>query len=363
MNVTTRSRTGLFLSYRDSRAPSSRYPRKLSNYDEPDSAVTDEHEGLIANTHHAVDFDLPPKWVDISEQVQLILTDTQAKITALEKLHAKHVLPGFADRTLEEQEIEAVTTDITKSFRRCQSLITRISPASAHSFPPTHSDIAKSKSESQAAKNVQRGLAAKVQDLSATFRKKQRVYMEKLQGHAIKNQDLLLASGTVSLKGSAGMSAVDEDVEAAENTQSLSLRQADSNAVDLQTRDRELNEIAKSIASLAELFKDLSVLVIDQGTLLDSVEYNIEQTAVQVKDAVQELDIATRYQKNTGRRKCIFLLLLMIFALIIVIIYKPKHHSSPSPSPESSTSTPTVALRSISRPFNLSRRRPYSEWR
>ena len=36
-----------------------------------------------------------------------------------------------------------------------------------------------------------------------------------LQGHAIKNQDLLAASGVVSLKGSAGMSALDEDVEAA----------------------------------------------------------------------------------------------------------------------------------------------------
>ncbi|KAJ3790751.1 t-SNARE [Lentinula aff. detonsa] len=351
MNVTTRSRTGLFLSYRDSRAPSSRFSRKLSNYDEPDTALADEHEGLIANTHHTVDFDLPPKWVDISEQVQLILTDTQAKIAALEKLHAKHVLPGFADRTLEEQEIEAATTDITKEFRRCQSLIQRIVPASPHSFPPTQSDTNRSKSELQAAKNVQRGLAAKVQDLSATFRKKQRVYMEKLQGHAIKNQDLLLASGTISLKGSAGMSAVDEDVEAATNTQSLSVRQADPNAVNLQARDSELTEIAKSIASLAELFKDLSVLVIDQGTLLDSVEYNIEQTAVQVKDAVQELNIATRYQKNTGRRKCIFLLLLMIFGLIIVIIYKPKHSSSPpsSPSLESSTLTAVVALRYNSR--------------
>lgn len=60
-------------------------------------------------------------------------------------------------------------------------------------------------------------------------------------------------------------------------------------------RDRELAEIAKSIASLAELFKDLSVLVIDQGTLLDSVEYNIEQTAVQMEDAVTELKIATGY--------------------------------------------------------------------
>ena len=63
---------------------------------------------------------------------------------------------------------------------------------------------------------------------------------------------------------------------------------------DIRQRDRELTEIAKSIASLAELFKDLSVLVIDQGTLLDSIEYNIEQTAVQMSEAVKELDMATR---------------------------------------------------------------------
>lgn len=32
----------------------------------------------------------------------------------LEKLHAKHVLPGFADRSSEEREIDALTTDITR---------------------------------------------------------------------------------------------------------------------------------------------------------------------------------------------------------------------------------------------------------
>jgi t-SNARE complex subunit (syntaxin) len=67
---------------------------------------------------------------------------------------------------------------------------------------------------------------------------------------------------------------------------------------DLRARDRELTEIAKSIATLAELFKDLSSLVIDQGTLLDSVEYNIEQTAVHMKEAVGELEIATRFANS-----------------------------------------------------------------
>lgn len=36
-----------------------------------------------------------------------------------------------------------------------------------------------------------------------------------LQGHAIKNKDLLVASGAVTLKGSEGMSDLYEDVQVA----------------------------------------------------------------------------------------------------------------------------------------------------
>ena len=34
-------------------------------------------------------------------------------VNALDKLHAKHALPGFTDRTAEEREIEAATAEIT----------------------------------------------------------------------------------------------------------------------------------------------------------------------------------------------------------------------------------------------------------
>lgn len=157
--------------------------------------------------------------------------------------------------------------------------------------------------------------------------------MERLQGHAIKNQDLLIASGTISSRGSEGLTAVDEDMEAA---QAQILDNVQDH--DLRARDRELTEIANSISSLAELFKDLSVLVIDQGTLLDSVEYNIEQTSVEMAEAVKELNVATRYQKNTGRRKIIFLLLLIIFGLIMILIFKPRRSStSGSPSTQGFT--------------------------
>lgn len=38
-------------------------------------------------------------------------------MAGLDKLHAKHVLPGFTDRTAEEREIERQTNDITRVSR------------------------------------------------------------------------------------------------------------------------------------------------------------------------------------------------------------------------------------------------------
>jgi len=174
-----------------------------------------------------------------------------------------------------------------------------------------------------------RGLAAQVQDLSSTFRKKQRVYLEVLQGHAIKNKDLLVASGAVTLKGSEGISDLVDDVKVAalgqmEQQQMQLQDEPHLLESDIQHRDREVTEIARSITQLAELFRDLSAMVISQGSLLDSIEYNIEQTAVNMEEAARDLDVAEKYQKNTGRRKCIFLLLLIIFGLIITLIFKPR---------------------------------------
>src|SRR5260370_37107699 len=75
-------------------------------------------------------------------------------------------------------------------------------------------------------------------------------------------------------------------------SQQLSVQQQQSSNIDVQARARELEEIAKSINSLADLFKDLSSLVIDQGTILDSIEYNVERTAVALEGAVHELNVA-----------------------------------------------------------------------
>lgn len=56
-----------------------------------------------------------------------------------------------------------------------------------------------------------------------------------------------------------------------------------------KSRDAEIGNLVKGINDLAVIFKELSVLVIDQGNILDRIDYNIEQAVRHTKKANVEL--------------------------------------------------------------------------
>lgn len=91
-------------------------------------------------------------------------------------------------------------------------------------------------------------------------------------------------------------------------------------------REREIEEIAQGIIDLSDLFRDLQTMVIDQGTMLDRIDYNVERMATDVRGAEKELKIASGYQKRTTKRKIIFLLFLIVVGMFILVLIKPKHH-------------------------------------
>ncbi|CAB4484896.1 unnamed protein product [Rhizophagus irregularis] len=276
--MATRSRTLLFLKYRNTFARN--HSRPLATSSGYDAYNTSEQAGLIESSDHVIELTvLPPKWIDIVDEVDDDIDQIKNLLPTLESLHKKHILPGFDDRTKEEKEIERLTDEITHLFQQCQSKIKRIANESLSSIAPNQ--------ERAMSKNIQTSLASKLQELSSSFRKQQASYLKKLKGRESKGSKFFLIESN------------------------------DSNEDDL-----ELGFTSSQLAP--EIFRELQSLVIDQGTLLDRIDYNVEQMSVNVKSAVRELDKGAQYQKKTRNRKIILLLLLLIFGLIIILIFKPR---------------------------------------
>ena len=87
-------------------------------------------------------------------------------------------------------------------------------------------------------------------------------------------------------------------------------------------RDQEIQQIAKSIEELAHIFKELAVLVIDQGTVLDRIDYNMEQVVETTKKGMSELRKAEKYSKSSRPMKCIIILCILILVLVFILAKK-----------------------------------------
>ena len=80
----------------------------------------------------------------------------------------------------------------------------------------------------------------------------------------------------------------------------------------VEQRAEEINKIAQSISELAVIFKELNMLVVEQGTIVDRIDYNCEQSSLKMEKAIKHLARANEYQKRSRMTLCIMLLLILI---------------------------------------------------
>jgi len=264
---------------------------------------------------------LPPRWADVSDEVNETLASISKRSVKLDKLHQKHVLPGFDDKTAEEGEIERLTTEITAKFHQCGNAIKRMERLAKQ-------DGTMSQAEKNMSMNIRISLAAKVQEASTAFRRKQSAYLKKLRS-------LQDTSGPIERANSPSIPSFLRDEEADVSYSQSALQQSatlTSNNATINQREREITDIAKGIIELADIFKELQTMVIDQGTMLDRIDYNIENMTLHVKGAEKELVQASKTQRNTTKRKIILLLILIIVGVIILLLIKPRKHENSIPA-------------------------------
>ncbi|KAL9234944.1 hypothetical protein vseg_009754 [Gypsophila vaccaria] len=307
--MATRNRTILFKKHRDA-LKSVRAPTNSSIELAATSLIRRSYAPLstddfgASSSQGAKTVDLPPAWVDVSEDVASNVHRARSKMAELTKAHAKALMPSFGDGKEDQRRIELLTNEITGLIRRSEKQLQRLSAAG-------HSE------DSNVRKNVQRSLATDLQSLSMELRKKQSTYLKRLQ---LQKEGADGVDLEININGSRSKVEDDDLDEPVFNDHQLA-RIKKSEALTVE-REKEIQQVAESVNELAQIMKDLSVLVIDQGTIVDRIDYNIQNVASSVDAGLKQLQKAERTQRRGGMVKCATVLIIMCFVMLVLLILK-----------------------------------------
>lgn len=121
------------------------------------------------------------------------------------------------------------------------------------------------------------------------------------------------------LDSEADRSFSQSTIQQSREQQQAQKRRPNANEALIASREREIEAIAQGVIELASIFQDLNQMVIDQGSLLDRIDYNVENTLTEVKEADKELKVATNYQRRSVKRKIILLLIIIVAGMFILL--------------------------------------------
>ncbi|XP_029535846.2 syntaxin-16-like isoform X4 [Oncorhynchus nerka] len=249
---------------------------------------------------------LPPKWVDGVDEIQYDITRVQQKMKELAALHDKHMnRPTLDDSSEEEHAIEITTQEITQMFHRCQRAVRGLQSHCGHC----------TEQEERLLRNVVSSLAGSLQELSTNFRHTQSSYLKRMKNREERSKHFF---------DSGPLMEEDEDIALYDRGfTGDQLVLVEQNTVMVEEREREVRQIVQSISDLNEIFRDLAGLVVEQGTVLDRIDFNVEQSCVKTEEGLKQLQKAEQYQKK-NRKMLVILILTVIVVVLILILFGTK---------------------------------------
>nr|CDP95713.1 Bm7354 [Brugia malayi] len=223
---------------------------------------------------------VPPDWVDYLDEAQYELTRIRLRLKQIREMQQNHISkPTFLEDLEAQKEMDKSTDEVTEMFSHCQRLIGFIEKA----------NVIESAKQSLLRGN----------------------HVKKLSIHIFLHpQDWVNTE-------------VLDDVPIDSSHDGLTMEQIQlllQNADMVKERERDVISVSKSIVELNSLFKDLASMVVDQGTVLDRIDYNVEQAALKVNSALSSVQRAEKYQRNDKKMYCILVLSATIIILLILLI-------------------------------------------
>ena len=155
---------------------------------------------------------------------------------------------------------------------------------------------------------MQQTVIKKITEFTKKFKVNQEIYSKKYK-ELVGEDDPTFQINTSSKK----------DNNEANNTFDNFLMTQDNNSI-LMRRDTQLSELLNSVTDLAEMFKDMQNLVMEQGSILDRIDYNIDIASTNITSGKNSIVKANEYHKNNCFRNVIIVVLVVIFIEALLLI-------------------------------------------
>ncbi|XP_041484381.1 syntaxin-12-like isoform X2 [Lytechinus variegatus] len=88
----------------------------------------------------------------------------------------------------------------------------------------------------------------------------------------------------------------------------------------IQEREEQIRQIEATMLDVNEIFKDLSMMVSEQGEMIDSIEANVDRAGDNVEEGTKQLATASKYQKKARKKMCCIFMILAICAIVLALI-------------------------------------------
>lgn len=342
-----RDRTNLYLAYRKT-FPHHNFKKSETKF----KKLPQEEEGLIQsntddielsnlgniNDNNDNQINYTNTIQDIENKGNNLTQQIKQNMKQLGKKYKEVLLPQFDDGIVqgEMKVINELSNTITNELRMIYKVINELQKLDEvfinleteeeNSGFKDHESNKGIKGSRILVSNLKKKFAIVSQDLSGEFREMQGKYIRYLKKDEV--EDIAVSNKTELVGGSSDVEIYSRNamVESSNKQTQLQL-QENTNDLDQQNlleREREIYKISQNVVEISMIFKELENIVIDQGTILDNIEYNLDRTVDNVKDAHKQLNKAEKYQKQTRKCKIVMFLVLLIFLFLMLLMVKPR---------------------------------------
>jgi len=239
-----------------------------------------------------------PKYMQLYEECNNILKDFDIEFNKLKEEQQKRIVPNFneTESKLITQNIQMISSKMTQQLKKCKQLAKELK------IQLSLSDL-----DENVKINMYQNLLNRLAETTRALQINEEMQLQKYQ----------------EFNGVEDSFFNFNNYDSIETNQTQNFKSIDTKKLDVnKERNKEIDQIVKTVNELKEIFMDVSELVIAQGTILDRIDYNTYQTRHNIRRGNKEMEETHERLKSGCLRRINQILVLIIFIMAILIIFK-----------------------------------------